>query len=61
MTADIFRILVFAVIPVLFVEVFLVLKCTGVNPKFDRILMIVAYATVGFMLFGSFVADCWVF
>lgn len=61
MTADIFRILVFAAIPVLFVEVFLILKCTGVNPKFDRILMIVVYATVGFMLFGSFVADGWVF
>lgn len=39
MSAEVFRILVFAMIPVLLVEVFLSLEYTGVNRKFDTILM----------------------
>lgn len=61
MNAEIFRILVFAAIPLLLVEVFLVFEYTGVNRKFDSILMCAICVTVGVMLFGAFVADGWVF
>ncbi len=59
MNAEIFRILVFAAIPLLLVEVFLALEYTGTNRKFDIILMTAVCGTVGIMLFGSFVADGW--
>ena len=61
MNAEVFRILVFAMIPVLLVEVFLSLEYTGMNRKFDTILMCAISGTVGVMLFGAFVADGWVF
>lgn len=59
MNADLCRILVFAAIPLLLVEVFLALEYTGMNRKFDMILMVAVCGTVGIMLFGSFVADGW--
>ena len=59
MNAEIFRIIVFAAIPLLLVEVFLALEYTGMNRKFDMILMAAVCGTVGIMLFGSFVADGW--
>lgn len=61
MITDVFRILVFAAYPLLFLEVFLVVEYSGWNEKFDRILMPVTYATIGFILFGSFAADGWIF
>lgn len=61
MNAEIFRIIVFAAIPLLLVEVFLALEYTGVNRKFDSILMCAICVTVGVMLFSAFVADGWVF
>lgn len=61
MNAEVFRALVFAAIPLLFVEVLLALEYTGVNRKFDTILMCAISGTVGVMLFGAFVADGWVF
>lgn len=51
----------FAMIPLLLVEVFLSLEYTEVNRKFDTILMCAISGTVGVMLFGAFVADGWVF
>lgn len=60
MNVDVFRILVFAAIPFLFVEVFLALEYTGVNRKFDMVLMTAVCATVGIMLFSAFVADGWI-
>lgn len=60
MNVDVFRILVFAAIPFLFVEVFLALEYTGVNRKFDMFLMCAICVTVGIMLFGAFVADGWI-
>ena len=60
MSAEVFRILVFAAIPLLLVEVFLALEYTGVNRKFDTILMAAVCVTVGIMLFGAYVADGWV-
>ena len=51
MTADIFRILVFATIPMLFVEVFLVLNCTGVNQKFEVYMITILILVLPLALF----------
>lgn len=61
MNAEVFRVFVFAAIPLLLVEVFLALEYTGVNRRFDMVLMVAVCATVEIMLFGAFVADGWVF
>lgn len=58
MSAEVFRILFLAAIPLLIIEIFIGVDYVGVNRRFDVILTAMTYATVGFLLFGELMAAC---
>lgn len=58
MNAEVFQIMILAAIPLLIVEIFIGVDYFGVNRRFDAILTAMAYATVGFLLFGELMAAC---
>ena len=58
MSAEVFRILFLAAIPLLIIEIFIGVDYIGVNRRFDVILTAMTYATVGFLLFGELIAAC---
>ena len=58
MNAEVFQIMILAVIPLLIVEIFIGVDYFGVNRRFDAILTAMTYATVGFLLFGEIMAAC---
>ena len=58
MNAEVFKIMILAAIPLLFIEIFIGVDYFGVNRRFDAILTAMTYATVGFLLFGELMAVC---
>ena len=58
MNAEVFKIMILAAIPLLFIEIFIGVGYFGVSRRFDAILTAMTYATIGFLLFGELMAAC---
>lgn len=53
MNAEVFKIMILAAIPLLFIEIFIGVDYFGVSRRFDAILTAMTYATIGFCCLAS--------